>query len=244
MGSGSNTEPDVGTLIADLERSEKPIIRAAVNALVAMAESSAELQSALHRKMADPRVKNRWAIAYVLAHLPQPSRDVVQCLLDSLDHEDADIRWAIGLLLVRLAGTDASITQELLRRCTDGNRLQRRMATYCVRDLKLQDTASEQVLFVALRDPDPMVRMAAAAGLKRRNLDLSGKDALLAVFLEDPDNRVRSVAAVTLAQIGAPSERFLRALNLAENSDDEQIRKAAKAALSLLENKRAAPSGS
>lgn len=244
MQSKTTSERDVTALIADLERSEKPIVRAAVDALISLAESSAEAQSALHRKMGNPQVKNSWALAYVLAHLPQPPRDVIQRLLDTLDHREADIRWAIGLLLVRLARTDASITQELLRRCTAGNPLQRRMAIYCVRDLNLQDAASEQVLFVALRDPDPTVRMAAAAGLKRRNLDLRGKDALLAVFLEDPDNRVRSVAAVTLAQIGAPSERFLRALNLAESSDDEQIRRAAKAALSLLENKRAAPSGS
>ena len=244
METGSHSETDVTALIADLERSEKPIVRAAVNTLVSLAQRSAELQAALHRKMGDPQVKNPWALAYILAHRPQPSRDVVQRLLDTLDHSDADIRWAIGLLLVRLASTEASIAQELLRRCTAGNPLQRRMAVYCVRDLNLQDAASAQVLFVALRDPDPTVRMAAAAGLKRRNLDLPGKDALLAVFLEDPDNRVKSVAAVILAQIGAPSERFLRALNLAESSDDEQIRRAAKAALSLLENKRAAPSGS
>ena len=235
---------DITALIADLEHSEKPIIRAAVNTLVSLAGNSAELQATLHRKMGDPQVKNSWAIAYVLAHLPQPSRDVVQRLLGSLGHSDADIRWAMGLLLVRLAGTDEGITHELLRLCTIGNALQRRMAIYCLRDLNLQDAASTQVFITALRDPDPLVRIAAAAGLKKRNLDLPGKDALLAVFLEDPDNRVKSVAAVTLAQIGAPSERFLRALNLAESSDDEKIRRAVKAALSLLEKRRAAPSGS
>jgi HEAT repeat protein len=244
MESNSNSETHVAAFVADLERSEKPIIRAAVNALVALAEISAELRATLHRKMGDPQVKNPWAFAYVLAHLPQPSRAVVQRLLDNLDHDDADIRWAMGLRLVRLAGTDEGITRELLRRCTIGNALQRRMALYCLRDLNLQDAASAQVFFAALRDPDPLVRIAAAAGLKRRNLDSPGKDALLAVFLEDPDNRVKSVAAVTLAQIGAPSERFLRALNLAESSDDEQTKRAVKAALSLLEKRRAAPSGS
>ena len=235
MEHDSNNVVDAFALIADLERSEKPIIRAAVDALISLTERSAELRSALHLKLSDPHVKNRWTIAYVLAHLPHPPSDVVHCLLDGLDHKEADIRWAIGLLLVRLARTNPSIAQELLRRCTDGSPLQRRMAVYCVRDLNLQDAASEEVLFLALRDPDPMVRMAAVAGLKRRNLDSSNKDVLLAIFLEDSDNRVRSVAAVTLAQIGAPSERFLSELKLAEMSDDEQIRRAAKAALSLLE---------
>lgn len=245
MDSSSNRETDVGALIADLEHSEKAIIRAAVNALVPLAEASAELRETLYRRMGEPQFKNRWAIAYVLAHLPQPSRDVAQTLLDGLDHHDPDIRWAIGLLLVRLANRDEELTQTLLRLCATGNALQRRMAIYCLRDLNLQDAASTQVFLVALRDPDPLVRIAAAAGLKKKkNMDVCGKDALLTAFLEDPDSRVRSVAAVTLAQIGAPSERFLRALNLAESSEDEQIRRAAHAALSLLENKRAAPSGS
>ncbi len=244
MENSSNTETDVAALIADLEQSDKSIIRAAVNNLIPLAKSSAELQATLRQKIGDPQVKNPWAIAYVLAHLPQPSRDVVRRLLDSLGHNDVDVRWAIGLLLVRLARTDEWTMRELSRRCTIGNALQRRMAVYCLRDLNVQDGTSTQVFLAALRDSDPRVRMAAIAGLRRGDLDVPAKDALLAVFLEDPDNRVKSVAVVTLAQIGAPSERFLRALNLAESSDDEPIRRAAKAALSLLENKRAAPSGS
>jgi HEAT repeat protein len=244
MDSTSHNETHVAALIADLEHSEKPIIRAAVNALISLAEASAELRDTLHRRMGEPQVKNPWAIAYVLAHLPQPSREVTQRLLEGLDHHDPDIRWAIGLLLVQMATRDEEITRQLLRLCATGNALQRRMAIYCLRDLNLQDAASTQVFFLALRDPDPLVRIAAAAGLKKQtHLDSREKDMLLTVFLEDPDNRVRSVAAVTLAQMGAPSEHFLRALNLAESSENEQIRRAANAALSLLENKRAAPSG-
>lgn len=244
MQWSNNSKTDVGALIADLEQSDKSIVRAAVNVLASLAKNSAELRAQLQRRMADPQVQNSWAMAYVLAHLPQPSRDVVDRLLDSLDHNDADIRWAIGLLLVRLAGSDEEITRELMRLCAIGNALQRRMAIYCLRDLNPQDEASTRVFLVALRDPDPRVRIAAATGLKRKNLDLPGKDALLAVFLEDPDDRVKSVAAVTLAQIGESSERFLRALNFAESSADEPLRRAVKAALLLLKNKRAAPSGS
>ena len=245
MDSSSDSETNVSALIADLECSEKPIIRAAVNALVSLAETSAELRDRLHRKMGEAHVKNLWAVAYVLAHLPQPSRDVTQRLLESLGHHDPDIRWAIGLLLAHLANRDEEIMRQLLRLCTAGNALQRRMAIYCLRDLSLQDAESTAAFFLALRDPDPLVRIAAAAGLKKKtHLDSREKDTLLTVFLEDPDNRVKSVAAVTLAQVGEPSERFLLALNLAESSENEQIRRAANAALSLLENKRAAPSGS
>jgi HEAT repeat protein len=245
MDSSNHSETDISALIADLEDNEKPIIRAAVNGLVSLAQASAELRDALHRRMSEPQVKNTWAIAYVLARLAQPSRDVTQRLLEGLGHPDPDIRWAIGLLLVQLANRDEEITRQLLRLGATGNALQRRMAIYCLRDLNLQDAASGKIFFLALGDPDPLVRIAAAAGLKRKTcMDLSEKDKLLAVFLEDPDSRVRSVAAVTLAQMGEPSERFLQALNLAESSENAQIRRAANAALSLLENKRAAPSGS
>jgi HEAT repeat protein len=245
MDSRSHSESQVGALIADLERTEKPIVRAAVNALISLAQASVEVRDTLHQRLGEPQVKNPWAIAYVLAHLPQPSDDVTQRLLEGLGHPDPDIRWAIGLLLVQLANRDEEITRQLLRLCATGNALQRRMAIYCLRDLNLHDAASTQVFLLALRDPDALVRIAAAAALKKKtHLDLGAKDILLTVFLEDPDNRVRSVAAVTLAQIGEPSERFLRALNLAKSSENEQIRRAANAALFLLENTRAAPSGS
>jgi HEAT repeat protein len=245
MDSSSPSETDIAALIGDLEHSEKPVIRAAVNALVSLAHASPQLRDTLHRRMSEPHVKNVWAIAYILAQLPEPSGDAIQRLLEELAHQDADIRWAIGLLLVRLASSDENIPRQLLRLCAIGNALQRRMAIYCLRDLNLQDSDSTQVFSVALRDPDPLVRIAAAAGLKKKTqLDSSEKDALLTVFLEDPDNRVRSVAAVTLAQMGMASECFLQALNRAESGENEQLKRAANAALSLLQKRRAAPSGS
>lgn len=245
MNGGHPGQTDVGALLADLEHEKKSVIRAAVNALVALEQASPQLQEILHRRLAEPDLRNPWAIAYVLAQSPQPSRTAIQALLDNLSHHDADVRWAIGLLLVRLAGHDEEIQRELLRLCAAGDAVQRRMAIYCLRDLKLQDASSTQVFSLALSDPDPLVRIAAVAGLRKKTpLAVREKEALLELFLEDPDDRVRSVAAVTLAQLGAPSERFLLALNVAEGSENEQVRRAANAALSLLQSKRAAPNGS
>ena len=236
MDGSRDSEADVASLIADLDRDQKPAIRAAVDALIPLAQTSAEVRDTLRRRLREPHSKNPWAVAYILAQLPRPSPNVIQQLLRDLAHQDADIRWAIGLLLARLANRDEDIQRELHRLCATGNAIQRRMAIYCLRDLNLHDAASARVFFLALRDLDPLVRIAAAAGLKKKaQLDSREKDALLTVFLEDPDSRVRSVAAVTLAQAGAPSEAFLQALNLAERSEDEQIRRAANAALSLLQ---------
>jgi hypothetical protein len=236
MDASNHSKADVASLIADLDAAQKPAIRKAVDALIALAQTSAEVRDRLHRRLREPHINNPWAVAYILAQLPQPSHNVIQQLLEDLAHPDADIRWAIGLLLVRLATRDQAIERELRRLCAAGNAMQRRMAIYCLRDLNLQDGASAEVFFLALRDVDPLVRIAAAAGLKKKaQLDAREKDALLTVFVKDPDSRVRSVAAVTLAQAGAPSEVFLQALNLAAESEDEQMRRAADAALSLLQ---------
>jgi len=57
------------------------------------------------------------------------------------------------------------------------------------------------------------------------------------VFANDPDLRVRSAAAITLAELGEGSEEFLTALRLAIGAENPQIKKAAFAALALLEKK-------
>jgi HEAT repeat protein len=61
------------------------------------------------------------------------------------------------------------------------------------------------------------------------------------LFLNDPDLRVRNAAAVTLAQLGSPSEEFLVALKMAGASEHAQLRKAATAAIAILQKRRSAP---
>jgi HEAT repeat protein len=238
-------EDSLVRLIADLERSDKRAIRAAVDALTRMAGESPAVAGKLHELLGDPERKNGWAVAYVLAQLPCPPPAAIAALLEGLDHQEADIRWAIALLLVRLAIRDQPITQALLNLCTEGTPTQRRLAVYCVRDLNAQDAPSREALIHALHDEDPLVRMAAAGSLKRTAaLDSGDRDRLLKIFSSDPDARVRSIAAITLAQRGFTSEEFFRALERASTGGDEQIGRAARAALDLVKNKRAAPAGS
>jgi HEAT repeat protein len=238
-------EHSLAALIAALENPEKPVIRAAVDALARAAAESTALSGRLHALLAHPERKNKWALAYVLAQLPSPPNTVIAALLDGLDHQQADIRWAIGLLLVRLAKESRQVAQALLHLCSRGTPTQRRLAVYCVRDLDLQDRANRETLLKALNDQDPLVRIAAAGSLRRTvELDRCDDDALLRTFLEDPDTRVRGVAAVTLAQRGYATNQFFDALEKEANSGDEQTGRAARAALELLKNTRAAPSGS
>jgi HEAT repeat protein len=234
----------IASLISALESSDKPTLRAAVDALIPLAKESPEIANKLSQLLNEPQRPGRWPIAYVLANLPGPSEKTVQVLLDSLDTKDSDVRWAIALLLIELARKDQTIIARLLETVSKGTPTQRRMAVYCIRDLKLSDHASLRALLNSLSDSDPGVRVAAVTSFKTRSdIGRNEEKALLRLLLDDPDGRVKNAAAVTLAQLGAASEEFLTALERASSSQDWQLRKAANAALELIK-KRSAPTGS
>jgi HEAT repeat protein len=229
-------------LIADLEHSEKPKIRAAADALIALAGSDPTVRATLEA-LGSAQRKNTWAIAYVLGHLPQPSGTTIRALIAALDHQDPDIRWAIALLLIKLAGTEGEVANLLLEVSDQGTANQKRMAVYCIRDLQLGDAASLNALLAASGDAEAMVRVAAVTSLRTRtDVNATVRNRLLQLFLSDRDPRVCNAAAISLAQLGAPSEEFIAALRAAQHSENAGLRKAASAALSLLENERPASS--
>jgi HEAT repeat protein len=226
----------IAASIADLNHTEKSKIRAAVDALIPLAASSQELRETLHQLILDPQGRNPWSAAYVLAHCPRPDPKIIQTLLDGLDHREADIRWAIALLLIHLAKSEPEIVKSLFDLCVSGTSAQKRMAVYCIRDLRLADKNSLEVLLKLLEETDPTVRVAAVISLKvRLDLDARGRETLLRLFLDDPDFRVRAAAAVILAKLGSPSNAFLNALRQAEGGDNPQLVKAAATALALLQ---------
>lgn len=232
-------------LIAKLDHNDKPAIRAAVDAILPLAAGSPELCGILNRRLAEPGHKQYWPVAYILGNLPQPSRAVITGLLDALDHREPDIRWAISLLLARIAKDNPDLIDLLIELCAMGSDNQKRMALYCLRDLTLSDTASLTALLAALRDHEPTVRVAAAICLKARpDLNDAGKNLLLQAYSNDVESRVRHAAAIALANLGAPAPEFVIALRKNSESENQQTKKAAIAALDLLEKRRSAPSGS
>jgi len=241
----NGAQDEIAALIARLEQPEKSKIRAAVDALIELSSTMPSLRAALEQSLDDNLRRNRWAVAYVLGHLPQPSGAAILAMLGGLDHAEPDIRWAIALLLVRLARSDGNLIDRLLALCASGTVNQRRMATYCIRDLQLTDGASMAALSAAAKDENPTVRVAALTSLRRRrDAGAAARDLLFDRFINDEDSRVRNAAAVTLAQLGAPDESFIRALEHSAKKGDAQARKAAVAALDLLQKKRPAPDGS
>jgi HEAT repeat protein len=237
-------DSEIAALIADLDHHDKPTIRAAVDALLPLAEQSPALRALLHERLTRSGQQNYWPVAYVLGQLVSPSHAVVQTLLDALDHREPDIRWAVALLLIRIAKQNVKLVSRLIDLSATGTANQKRMALYCIRDLVLSDAASLAASVNALSDVDPTVRVAAAICLKpRADLKDDGRNLLLKVYLEDPDLRVRNAAAIVLANLGSPSEEFLIALRAASESKNGQTRKTAVAALDLLEKRRSAPAG-
>ncbi len=231
------TEPsEIADLIAALDHPDKPTIRAAVDKLIALAESSETVRQALHNRLSEADHGNYWPVAYVLGHQAQPSGVVIRTLLGALDHREPDIRWANGLLLVRIAQQVGAVVPLLTELCATGSANQKRMALYCLRDLALNDEQSRAAMLKSLEDPEPTVRVAAATSLKvRTDVDAAVRQKLLAAYLHDADDRVRNVVAVTLASLGSPSEEFMRALNEASRSGNGQIKKSADAALKMLQ---------
>ena len=227
---------EIADLIAALDHPDKPTIRAAVDKLIALAESSVELRDILNQRLNEPDHRNYWPVAYVLGHQSQPSGDVIRNLLSALDHREPDIRWANGLLLVRIARREPAVVPLLIDLCEVGSANQKRMALYCLRDLALSDSESQAAMLKALDDNEPTVRVAAVTSLKlRTDVDAMVRQKLLASYLRDTDERVKNAIAVTLASLGSPDQEFLRALNEASKSGSSQIKKSADAALKMLQ---------
>ncbi len=236
-------DSEIARLFADLEHFDKPTVRSAVDALIPLAARSSDVRNLLHQRL-NPSGYVSWRAAYVLAHLPQPSATVMQILIAALDHREPDVRWAIALLVVRLAKLDGNLRKRLIELCGNGTTNQRRMAIYCLRDLMPTEATSLKVFLEALTDADPTVRVATVIALKERtDAGARIRNSLLEAYVNDADARVRHAAAVTLASLGSPSEDFLAALRENERSEDPQTRKAAHAASALLEKRRAASTG-
>jgi len=233
-------DSEIAELIAPLAHHDKPTLRAAVDALIPLATEFSVVRETLIRRLLEAEASEKWPIAYILAHAPQPPYPVIRSLLDALDHRDADIRWAIALLLVRIAKFEPDRVTELIDLCASGTANQKRMALYCIRDLMLSDPQSLATLLRALVDVDATVRVAAAIALKSRSdLDRAGRNFLLQTYLNDAEVKVRNTAAIALATLGDSSSEFLCALQQAVAGEDAQVRKTAMKALDLIKKRSA-----
>jgi HEAT repeat protein len=232
----------IDALIVSLGDSRKYVVRKAADALIACLEEVPDLPGKLERLLADAGNKNHWALAYVLAHLSHPPALSIGVLLKDLGNSDPDVRWAILLLLAKLAKEHAGILEMVLDLLQSGNPTQRRMAVYCLRDMK--QGATFAALLRALNDPEGAVRVAAITSLRSHpELSEATLDQLLGMLAHDLDARVRCSAAAVLGQMGPNTDDVRYALENAAEGAYPQLRKAALAALTLLQKREPVPTG-
>jgi HEAT repeat protein len=225
-------------LIQALDQPDKKAVREAVEALIPMAKGVRNVAARLCAALDAAPAEKRWPVAYVLAHLSPLSTPCVDALKGALGLSDPDIRWAVALLLVRLAKKpEPAVAAHLINLLHSGSPTQRRMAVYCLRDIGAQDLLGA-ALQHALADSDPLVRVAAVTSLKAfPGIGRAATDQLLRLVSEDLDSRVRASAALALARVGAPGEKILATLDDAVHSADAKLAKAARAALQILEKR-------
>ena len=232
-----HAHPALSSFIEALSSGDKKKIRAAVDGLIALALEEPEINERLRSLLDETPPERRWPIAYVLAHASPLTPACVAALKETLGSSDPDLRWAVAVLLVRLAKeSHPNLIAQLAGLLRSGAPTQRRMAVYCLRDIGAQDEDTSRALIGALGDADALVRVAMITSLKAMP-KVAGEalEILLRMFVEDADMRVRASAALALARFGAGRNDVRAALDDASRSNDPILSKAARAALQILE---------
>ena len=244
----------VRNLLACLGHRTKKIQRGAATVLVRFAPQQPDIIAALTHKLTHPDARLRWTAAFTLSQLdlpaPSPQRvnvssnqtqlldtfTLLPVLIENLGHQESDLRWAAATAVLQLARHHSQdVAQAMIQLVNTGNAVQRRMALYCLRDLKQTDQAAQTAYLASLHDQDPMVRLGGLSCLGKLQL-ISGamRAAILRLLEHDPDMGVRRAAAVTCGQLGDTDSILIEALQRASGADDKSLNRAATGALRQL----------
>jgi HEAT repeat protein len=231
-------------LIGELGDMQKSVQRGAIDRLVALAASGNGLViEKLRDSIASADRRVRWASAYALAQIGADAfaMDSADALIEAMADDDGDIRWAATNLMVQLGRENfEEITNRLYKLASGSDHNARKMALYCIRDLKIGGPDLIPVVENAVHDSDVHVRLAALAVLARLHdaPDAAGR-IMLKCLRSDPDAGVRRAAASALGNVAGADADAITALNLAaSNASDESLAKAARGALERLEKHR------
>ncbi len=192
-------------LLAALEQTDKGVVRRAVEELVALAAEEPGVAEALDRRLS---AAPRWPVAYALGQVARPSTLCLDVLAHGLGSGDQDLRWATQLLLTDLGKRYPEVEARLQSLLRDGSPTQRRMTVYCLRDVHegrdagAADIGLASAFLEAMRDPEPLVRVAVVTSLaKATEVNAETLDALTRAAKDDPDARVRNAAAFAVKKL-------------------------------------------
>lgn len=226
-------------LVACLGAERKLVARRAIDALVALAARDPRIVEALGQALHGADVRTRWGAAYALGligdALDLRARDA---LLEALAIEDGDVRWAAADLIVRLGRLHPhEIRGALLGLESAASHHARKMALYCLRELRLEDSEVRALAGRAAESPGSQVRLAALS-LLGSFASHGAESAAIALRSLEADGApgVRRAAAIALGRLGQKSNGVLAALRRAAGEpSDASLRKAAQQALVRLE---------
>ncbi len=224
---------EIERLLECLESDRKIVQRRAAETFSALAPHDASVQATLTTALHSSSGRRRWGAAYALALFAPLPRDAIPVLIETLGADDGDLRWAAADILVHRT-THVDVLPQLLTLLHRGTTLQRKMAAYCVRDLRARSPESETALLHCLNDPESTVRLAAVAAVVQVACDRSAVAGMVAGLLSDADAGVRRAAAVALGALGERSDAVLSALRAATTRPDPSLQRAARRSLEML----------
>lgn len=230
---GTATLAEIDGLIACLGDDHKPVQRRAADALVAVEQGGTPVIARVRAALTASTLGHRWGAAYALARLGVGSVDELPILLDMLASDDGDRRWAAAQMVVALGATP-TVLNALRAGLTASTAVARKMALYCLRDLRTPWNEGDIALVAGLRDGDAAVRLAALSAGVVLAVDRDAFADACAARLTDTDAGVCRAAAATLGKLGIASIPILDALRSAVTGPDTALTRAATAALERL----------
>jgi HEAT repeat protein len=213
---------------------EKPVARAASDALVEIANRIGDVQSAIRKALRSEVPSRRWGAALTLARIEPPGPRLLPPLVEALGSADGDVRWAAARVIVETGRLHGEVLPLLLALVRNGERaIQRRMASFALRELAPDSIEAAEALLEATRDTDLQVRRAAFTAVASLTAPLPGiSTRLLEAVHEDDDAASRRLAALSLGELGranpqAISPEAIRQLREAErHCQDPDLRRA------------------
>jgi HEAT repeat protein len=232
----------VDALAAALGDPEKAVTRAASDALVQIGGSAGGVESAVRRALQSDAPGRRRGAALTLARLEPPGPGLLPALVEALGCADGDVRWAAARVIVTIGRAHGEVFPLLLTMVRSGEQaLQRRMATFALRELAPERAEAAHALLAASRDVDLQVRRAALSAMPAlTDPHPTVVTRLLEALGADDDAASRRLAALALGEIGSAkpgtiSPEAMQQLEKCQQSDaDPDLRRAAERALARL----------
>jgi len=229
---GDGAIPELPSLVDLLGDPDRRVQRRVGEVLASAVGCDDAVASMVDGLLASDRAAVRWGAAFCQARAGRASPEACAVWIDHLASADRDLRWAAHQLLVEYAPrVGESAIAAVCRAASDGDAERRKMALYCLRDLGLASDSNASLAVAALAADDIGVRLAALAALPVLAVDPEDAARVLCPYLDDADPRMRRATAAALGRLPRLGATASEALQLAAQSPDAALSRAARAAL-------------